>query len=90
MGYLQIEILPVVQYLKEIIPETHRTANLLRFGVKIQRLVLIVRVSAISTGNYSKDALLYYTSRSFTATLGPNVKKGIEIAVSTGNYLVFQ
>ena len=51
-------MLPVVQYLKEVISTIHKTANPLRFGLRIQQLVLIVLVSAIN-GNNFKSTLMY-------------------------------
>ena len=37
---LKKEMLPVVQYLKEMIPKIHRAANPLSFGLSTQQLVL--------------------------------------------------
>ena len=45
--YLKKKMLPVVQDLEEIIPKIYSTANPLRFGLRIQQLVLLVPVSAI-------------------------------------------
>ena len=57
--HLKAKILPVVQYLKEINPSIATKASPLRFGVRMQKLVRIVLVSAVSNGNNSKDKLTY-------------------------------
>ena len=76
-----METLQVVHYRKDIVPSMHRTANPLRFGVRIRQLVFIVFVSAIYKRDNPKDTRMCYTSKFlkennlFVATLGPNVKE---------------
>ena len=42
MQYLREVIIPEVQYVEDAIPKTHRTANPMHFGLRIQQVVLLL------------------------------------------------